>query len=131
MFERVGVVEPWPNQSDLGRERVTHSPADRMMFKVPSLRNVAKTAPYFHDGSGATLPEAVHAMARYQLGLDLNEEDTASIVTWLGSLTGDLPTAYIAAPKLPPVDAPTASGSLRMSKEGWAWTESPLRPDPD
>jgi len=100
-YQRVGAVEPWPNQKDLGRFEVTKVEADKMMFKVPTLRNIEKTAPYFHDGSAATLPEAVKAMGRYQLGLDLNANEVTSIVTWLNALTGDLPKAYIAAPTLP------------------------------
>jgi len=102
MFERAGVVEPWPNQRDRGREQVTHAAGDGMMFKVPTLRNVARTAPYFHDASAATLPEAVRMMGRYQLGLDLSEDEVTSIVTWLNALTGDLPRDYIAPPALPP-----------------------------
>lgn len=102
MFERVGVVEPWPNQGDTGRAGVTKTAGDRMMFKVPSLRNVEKTAPYFHDGSAATLEEAVRLMGKHQLGLELAPDETASIVCWLKSLTGPLPAAeYIAEPKQP------------------------------
>jgi cytochrome c peroxidase len=101
MFERAGAVEPWPNQADRGRQQVTRAAGDGMMFKVPTLRNVAKTAPYFHDGSAATLPEAVKMMGRYQLGLDLSDEEVSSIVTWLGALTGDLPRDYVAPPVLP------------------------------
>jgi cytochrome c peroxidase len=101
MFQKVGVVSPWPNQGDQGRFEVTKDSSDRMMFKVPSLRNVAKTAPYFHDGSAKTLEEAVTMMARYQIGEELDAKDVASIVAWLGSLTGDIPAKYIAAPKLP------------------------------
>jgi cytochrome c peroxidase len=101
-YERVGAVEPWPNQVDQGRAQVTKSAGDRMMFKVPSLRNVEKTAPYFHDGSAQTLDEAVRMMGRHQLGLDFSEEETAGVVAWLKSLTGDLPPAdYIAKPVLP------------------------------
>jgi len=101
-FERVGVVEPWPNQRDLGRERVTHAPADAMVFKVPSLRNVARTAPYFHDGSATTLQQAVRMMARHQLGLELPEPQVDAIVAWLKSLTGDPPRDYVKPPTLPP-----------------------------
>jgi cytochrome c peroxidase len=101
MFERLGVVEPWPNQSDRGRSAVTGRSEDAMMFKVPTLRNVAKTAPYFHDGSASTLDEAVTRMGRHQLGLELAPNETRSIVTWLESLTGALPTEYIAKRPLP------------------------------
>ncbi len=102
MLEKVGVVVPWPNQKDQGRFEITGAPADRMMFKVPTLRNVAETAPYFHDGSADDLPTAVRMMARHQLGIDPSPDETASIVTWLKSLTGTLPEDYIAKPALPP-----------------------------
>jgi len=76
---------------DLGRYNVTGLDADRHKFKVPGLRNVALTAPYFHDGSVATLGEAVDIMARYQLGLELARADRDAIVAFLMSLTGRLP----------------------------------------
>lgn len=101
MFEKVGAVEPWPNQGDMGRFQVTKDARDRMVFKVPTLRNVEKTGPYFHDGSVATLPDAVRMMGRHQLGLELSEEEVKSIETWLNSLTGPLPTEYIKPPRLP------------------------------
>lgn len=101
-FQKVGAQKAWPNQKDLGRFTVTKLDSDKMMFRVPSLRNVVKTGPYFHDGSAATLEEAVRMMAEYQLGEDLTDDDVAAIVAWLGSLTGDLPAAYIVAPTLPP-----------------------------
>jgi cytochrome c peroxidase len=102
MYQKVGIVEPWPDQRDQGRFAVTRQDTDRMMFKVPTLRNIAKTAPYFHDGSVATLDAAVRRMARYQLGLTLSDQEVAAIVTWLGALTGELPLAYIKPPTLPP-----------------------------
>jgi cytochrome c peroxidase len=101
MFEKVGVVEPWPNQKDLGRYSVTKDERDRMVFKVPTLRNVEKTAPYFHDGSVATLTEAVRMMGRHQLGLELSDDEIAAIELWLKSLTGQLPMDYIKPPVLP------------------------------
>jgi cytochrome c peroxidase len=101
MFEKAGVVEAWPNQADQGRFDVSKSPGDRMMFKVPTLRNVAETAPYFHDGSAATLDEAVTMMGRHQLGLELTDRERTSIIAWLKSLTGELPTEYVRAPALP------------------------------
>jgi cytochrome c peroxidase len=73
-----------------------------MLFKVPTLRNISETAPYFHDGSATTLPEAVTMMARHQLGLKLDNAETDAIVTWLSSLKGELPPTYVASPELPP-----------------------------
>lgn len=101
MFQRAGVVIPWPNQKDRGRRDITHDVADDMVFKVPSLRNVAKTAPYFHDGSVATLSEAVQMMARHQLGVSLTPGEADSIVTWMGSLTGTISADYVRPPELP------------------------------
>jgi cytochrome c peroxidase len=106
MYEKLGVVVPWPNQSDRGRGELTHNAADDMVFKVPSLRNAAVTAPYFHDGSAPSLDSAVRMMARHQLGVDLSEEEAGSIAAWLGSLTGEIPLAYIAPPPLPPARRP-------------------------
>jgi cytochrome c peroxidase len=101
MFGKVGARTPWPSQKDRGRRNVTGDVADDMLFKVPSLRNVAKTAPYFHDGSAATLDEAVRQMAHYQLGIDLADDEVVSLVAWLGALTGEIPHDYIARPALP------------------------------
>jgi cytochrome c peroxidase len=102
MFQKFGLVMPWRDTRDLGRFELTKQDSDRMVFKVPSLRNVDKTAPYYHDGSIATLEEAVRLMGRHQLGKELSEPDVASIVTFLGSLTGPLPTEYLEKPPLPP-----------------------------
>lgn len=92
MFQKVGLVKPWPSSADPGRYAVTKQEADRMVFKVPSLRNIDRTAPYFHDGSVAQLQDAVKAMAEYQLGRKLNDEEAEEIVTWLKSLRGTLYT---------------------------------------
>ena len=100
-YQKVGAIKAWPNQKDQGRFEVTGEDADRMMFKTPSLRNVTETHPYFHDGGTETLEEAVRMMAEYQLGQDLSDEQVTGIVTWLGSLKGELPTEYIAKPELP------------------------------
>ncbi|MBX2802664.1 MAG: cytochrome-c peroxidase [Myxococcales bacterium] len=78
--------------ADLGRFAVTGRPEDKHRFRVPPLRNVALTAPYFHDGSAATLPDAVRVMARYQLGRRVADEDVTYIVAFLRSLTGELPS---------------------------------------
>ncbi|MGQ9365035.1 cytochrome-c peroxidase [Azospirillum sp. ST 5-10] len=76
--------------ADLGRYAVTGRADDRHVFKVPSLRLAVHTAPYFHDGSVATLPEAVRLMGRYQLGHEIPDEDVALIVQFLGTLPGTL-----------------------------------------
>jgi cytochrome c peroxidase len=107
MFERVGAVEPWPNERDLGRAGVTHLEADRMVFKVPSLKNIEKTAPYFHDGSAATLETAIQMMGRHQLGIELENDEIAAIAAWMRAMTGPLDREYIAAPTMrdaPPAD---------------------------
>lgn len=88
MYQKLGMVVPYETK-DEGRFAITKNEADRFVFKVPSLRNVEKTAPYFHDGSIATLPEAIRLMGKHQLGRDLPEEDIASITTFLRSLTGE------------------------------------------
>lgn len=90
MFQKLGMVIPYPDQSDLGRYEVTKNEADKMIFKVPSLRNIEKTAPYFHNGKVATLNEAVRLMGKHQLGKDLSDADVESIITWLKTLTGDV-----------------------------------------
>jgi cytochrome c peroxidase len=104
MFQPAGVVEPWPAQGDSGRYAVTQQRGDRFVFKVPSLRNSERTAPYFHDGQVATLDEAVRWMARHQLGRELRDAEVAAIVQWLHALTGAIPRDYIAPPRLPAPD---------------------------
>jgi len=101
MFQKLGAVQPWPQTADQGRFEVTKQDADKMVFKVPSLRNIEKTAPYYHDGSVKTLDDAVAKMAQYQLGKPLGKEDVDSVVTFLKTLTGELPAAYIKQPELP------------------------------
>ncbi len=78
------------NPIDSGKYVVTHKDADLFVFKTPSLRNVAMTYPYFHDGSVKDLGEAVKIMAKTEVGKDLTDEQTKSIVAFLGSLTGAL-----------------------------------------
>jgi cytochrome c peroxidase len=75
--------------ADWGRYNVTKNPADKHVFKVPSLRNVALTAPYFHDGSAKSLPEAVDVMFRYQLGRKAPQADKDNIIKFLHTLTGE------------------------------------------
>ena len=69
-LQKVGVIYPWPNQQDSGRAEVTHLELDRMVFKVPSLKNIAETGPYFHDGSISDLQTAIRMMALHQLGIE-------------------------------------------------------------
>ena len=95
MFATFGVLADYfagrkdITHADLGRFNVTGNEADRYRFKVPSLRNVALTAPYFHDGSAPTLEAAVDVMAIHQLGRRLSDSDTSRIVRFLGTLTGE------------------------------------------
>ena len=93
---------------DKGRADVTNNDADLYMFRVASLRNVAMTPPYFHDGSVATLPEAVKVMARIQLGAKLEDKDVDDIVSFLASLTGPVPQDLATAPILPAGPVPPA-----------------------
>ncbi len=100
-FQKLGLVKPWPDASDPGREKVTKNVADRMFFKVPSLRNIEKTSPYYHNGRVATLQEAVSKMAEFQLGKNLSEAQLQSIIGWLQTLNGDIPAEYVKEPVLP------------------------------
>ena len=100
-FRKMGVVEPYRTSSPAeGRVAVTGKDADRFNFKVPTLRNVELTYPYFHDGAADTLAESVEVMGRIQLGRRYTPAETASIVAFLKTLTGDQPT--FAIPQLPP-----------------------------
>ena len=100
-LQKAGVIKAWPVTSDPGRETVTKAETDHMTFKVPMLRNVAKTSPYFHDGSVGQLDEAVRQMAEYQLGASLRPDQVRGIVAWLNTLTGEIPRDYIRKPDLP------------------------------
>lgn len=97
MFQRFGIMGNYfadrgaVDSADLGRYTVTGLDSDRHVFKVPSLRNVAITPPYFHDGTVDSLDEAVAIMARYQLGREIPAEDRRLIVAFLQSLTGRTP----------------------------------------
>ena len=110
MFQKLGLVKPWPNTQDRGRFELTQRNEDFMVFRVPSLRNVEKTGPYFHDGSITSLDEVVRTMARYQIGKELTDAQAASIITWLKALTGTLPSDYIKQPELPPNGPHTKAG---------------------
>lgn len=100
MYQKLGLVKPFET-ADTGRAGVTQNEADKFFFKVPSLRNIDQTAPYFHDGTVATLDAAIRLMAEHQLGKALTDQEVAGITGFLGSLTGTIPADYIAMPALP------------------------------
>ena len=91
--QKMGVMRDYIPQHELGLTlhygfySITRNAADKHFFRVPTLRNVALTAPYFHDGSAATLEEAIEVMFHYQLGIDPTEEDVADIAQFLRSLS--------------------------------------------
>jgi cytochrome c peroxidase len=102
IFRKFGIAEPYweltgSEEVDDGRFNVTGEEQDRCVFKVPSLRNVEKTYPYFHDGSVATLEEALRVMARLQIGAQLSEGQVAYLATFLKTLTGELPAEALEA----------------------------------
>lgn len=100
-FQKMGLVAPYETENEaIGLAGVTGNEADKYKFKVPTLRNVEMTYPYFHDGGSATLTEAVDVMARVQLGKELTPEDTALMVAFLKTLTGEQPAFGL--PILPP-----------------------------
>jgi cytochrome c peroxidase len=100
-YQKLGVAKPWPNQTDQGVYQLTKDDVDKMVFKVPSLRNIKKTGPYFHDGSVATLDQAIRNMAIHQRGVTLTNAQVKSIEAWMDSLTGQVPASYIKVPELP------------------------------
>jgi cytochrome c peroxidase len=101
-FQKMGLVEPYKGNTKgvEGRAGVTGKDADRFNFKVPTLRNVEMTYPYFHDGAANTLTEAVDVMGRLQLGKKFSKDENAKIVAFLKTLTGDQPNFTM--PILPP-----------------------------
>ncbi len=100
-FQKMGVVQPYKAKSPAeGRVAVTGKDADRFLFKVPTLRNVELTYPYFHDGEAETLSEAVDVMGRLQLGKKFSDKENTQIVAFLKTLTGDQPAFQM--PILPP-----------------------------
>lgn len=105
-LQKFGVVKDYwlatgSKRIDEGRFNATRNEADRYVFRVPMLRNVAQTAPYFHDGSVATLDAAVRVMAEVQLGRQLPNDEVQAIVAFLGSLTGAMPEHYAPPPRWP------------------------------
>ena len=100
-FQKMGVVEAYATTNPaVGRAGVTGKDADRLYFKVPTLRNVELTSPYFHDGGASTLSQAVNVMGRLQLGRKFSPEENGEIVAFLKTLTGEQPKVVL--PILPP-----------------------------
>lgn len=116
-FQKMGVVEPYRTTNPAeGRVAVTGQDADRFNFKVPTLRNVELTYPYFHDGAATTLAEAVNIMGRVQLGRQFCPMCTASIVSFLKTLTGDQPSLRL--PLLPPSSDATPRPAPFVTPDG-------------
>jgi cytochrome c peroxidase len=106
MYERFGVFESYwkltkSEEIDEGRYGVTKTESDKYVFKVPVLRNVGRTAPYFHDGSVDELKEAVMIMGKIQMGKDLSNQQNEEIASFLHSLTGKIPEDALKVPVLP------------------------------
>lgn len=143
-YQRMGLVHNYfeerggrITEADLGRYNVTKDEADRHKFKVPTLRNVELTAPYFHDGSVRDLDEAVRSMGRLQLGRELSDADTSSIVAFLRSLTGEIPAEAFppgaegeAAPAVAPAAAVPASADPVEAAPAAAPAEAAPAPTP-
>ncbi len=109
VYQKFGVLEPYWKYTksepiDEGRYVVTKNEADKYVFKVPIHRNVAKTPPFFHDGSIDRLEDAVWIMGKVQLGKDLNKSQVEEIVTFLKSLTGRIPEEALKVPLLPSME---------------------------
>ncbi len=90
LYNKFGIYHD-ANSTQLGRYNITKRPEDKFVFKVPSLRNVALTAPYMHDGRFKTLEQSVQFMTEYQLGRGITPEEVAAIIAFLKSLTGEIP----------------------------------------
>jgi len=105
-YQKFGLAKPYDiDTHTLGRYNVTKEEKDKYVFKVPLLRNIELTVPYFHDASTWNLSEAVNIMAEYQLGLSLTDDETSKIVAFLRTLTGEQPSVIF--PTLPPSTATT------------------------
>ncbi len=105
MYQKLGVFTEYydgeSDNSDAGRFNVTHNESDKNFFKVPSLRNIEKTAPYLHDGSIDTLEAIVELMAYYQLGRQLEVDERTKIVAFLKALTDSEKNSPVTGKKLP------------------------------
>lgn len=101
MFQKMGVMKPYMTSNEaIGRAAVTGKDSDRFVFKVPTLRNIERTYPYFHDGSVWDLKEAVKIMADVQLNSKMTDAEAGKVVEFLKSLSGEMPEVTV--PDLPP-----------------------------
>lgn len=92
MYQKIGVFIPYKSdKNQLGRYSITHRESDRYVFKVPSLRNVALTAPYMHDGKASTLKQAIMLMGVHQLGTTFTDNEIDALEAFLMTLTGETP----------------------------------------
>jgi cytochrome c peroxidase len=112
MAQKFGLVKPYANRKDMGKYDLTKKEEDKYVFKVPSLRNIVRTYPYFHDGAVWDLKEAVKIMGETQLGLILDPAEIDSIVVFLGSLTGKLSDEAKTLPELPPSSSKTSKPAI-------------------
>ena len=106
MYQKFGLFKPYheltgSEKVDPGRAEVTKSGADSLMFKVPTLRNIEKTFPYFHDGSVADLEKAIKIMGMAQLDKEITDTQAKDIAAFLASLTGQVPADAQQAPPMP------------------------------
>jgi cytochrome c peroxidase len=108
-------VEKYNLMADKGRYEATGKDGHEYMFRVPTLRNIELTAPYFHNGAVKTLPEAVRVMAKTQLNKDLSDEQVENIVAFLTSLTGEFPE--ITMPRLPSMSGESVLKGVTEVKE--------------
>ncbi len=90
-FQKMGLVIPYDKLALADRYQVTKEPKDRYVYKVPSLRNVTLTPPYFHDGSAKTLQEAINRVSYHNLGFKLSKKEIEAIIAFLKTLTGKRP----------------------------------------
>ena len=109
-------VAQYKLSDDIGRYAFSHDPGEKHMFRLPTLRNIALTAPYFHNGSVTTLSEAVRVMERTELNLPLTDQETQDIIAFLDSLTGRFPAQTM--PQLPPTPSDVV----------WSW-QNPVAPE--
>ncbi|AKK71692.1 cytochrome C peroxidase [Chryseobacterium gallinarum] len=105
-FQKFGVYKEYWKETksakiDAGKSDISKNDAEKYMFKVPSLRNIAKTAPYFHDGSVKDLKEAIRIMGKIQLDKELTPDQVDNIFAFFGSLTGELNPELAKAPQYP------------------------------